>query len=319
MSSVHPVTSAAPQWPSAHGNLVLEQGNDTTASLIRKIIAAWPFILLLVICAIVVETAWLRWVAVPLYTAQMTVAPVVNDADPAAHNPSLGAISSLVGLDSRNNGRFDSYIDIRNSIVLAQKLLENPEVRNNIFKSQWDDQTHQWHEPRTVLTPLVDTVKSILGMPAWSPPMASDLEDYLRQKVAVVTDRRTSHTQFSYENANPAFAADLLQLVHASAEEMMREDEEAQTKIKIAHLMDQVEKSSMMENRQALTELLAEEQRVMMLLSPQIPFAAAVTEPPSVGHHPSSPRPVVDLVLAAAVAAGIGILGIAVRTNLSRA
>lgn len=280
--------------------------------ILARILRASPWIALLVVLAVLLTGAWLRWLAPRFYTAQMTVAPYSGNLEHP--EPSLFSLTKLLPSTGQH---FVFYLQTRDSVELASRLMKYPELRAEIFHDQWDPKTQSWHPPRGVVASFKSTLDSVLRVRSWSPPTPADLAAYLAKDVKVTSNVRRTHYTFSYASRDPAFAAWLLGQINDQTQSILRERAKARAELRIAHLLQQITATTVAVNRDVLVRLLAEQQQRLMLINPKLPYAAIVIDPPSVSHYPTSPRPFLDMVLAAFSAAVLGIFvaGWRVRRN----
>ena len=111
-------------------------------------------VLLLGVLGLVLAGLWVRFGAEQRYTAKMTIAPYVDlttTTTTRAPTSLTSSFTSLLGLGTSNPNNFDIYLETRHSVAVASKLLAMLEVRHNLYRAMWDDQTGQWHEPQGVL------------------------------------------------------------------------------------------------------------------------------------------------------------------------
>jgi len=287
---------------------------------LRAVSAAWPLVISLPIVTMALVGVWLRWVAVPIYTTHMSVAPYVDQSSAVRRTDTLGGLSSVLGFGapSSSNFNFNLYLETRLSVALASRLLQIPEVRRAVYGEEWNEETGQWRRPHGVIFALRELVRSIFGLPGWSPPTANDFASYLQKRVKQESDRQRNYFAFYFDNRDPVLGMALLQDIHTGAEAMLRDDAQKRTAVKIDHLIQQIGASTLTENRSALTALLGEEQRESMLIAPEIPFAAIVVDPPSATHYPTSPRALRDLFFAVLAGAALAVVIVVIREEYAR-
>ena len=71
---------------------------------------------------------------------------------------------------------------------------------------------------------------------------------------------------------------ELLRTIHDETETILRDEAQLVPRPRFPNLLRQISSSTVEENRQVLTSLLAEEQRESMLISPSIPYAAIMID-----------------------------------------
>jgi len=229
------------------------------------------------------------------YTAAMTVAP--NRLVSAGNEGNAGGgLSSLIGLQGLTDTQFDLYLTTRNSNLLAAKLMSIPGVPQKIFESLWDKEKRQWRAPPGVWPSLKRGVSRSLGFTPWSPPNSGDVAEFLKKSVTVGTDKRTLITRIEFSDHDRDFSKFLLLTVHSQAESLLREQAQRRTRIMIAHLIHELATVTVTEQREALIQLLSQQEKQMMMIDDNLPYAAVVIDPPSVDTV-GKPRPLLIIFL----------------------
>ena len=242
------------------------------------------------------------------YTAEMTVMPnaAINN-----NSGSISSLSSLAGLSGPNDTTFDTYMAVRNSKLLAERLMKVPGLPQRIFLGQWDASTHQWRPPKGLLPSTKRAISAMLGFKSWLPPDAGDMAQYLSKMVTFESDRRTEITHLKYTNANPQLASFLLQQVHDQAEDILRVQAKNQSDAVINHLLAELRVVTVGEQRSALIELLSEQEKKAMMIDRALPYAAVVIDPPFVDVA-NPPRPLLTLFLVVAGSMFLAAMAVAV-------
>lgn len=260
--------------------------------------------------AAVVAILWLQFNSAPVYMARTVVVP--NKALSATSSPTAGfGFGSLIGLvGAQNNENFNVYLRTHRSNILAERLMEIPGLPQHIFGGQWDEATGTWHPPRGAILEFRRALSGFLGGQPWAPPDAGSLAEFITNNLVVVQDRVTLITELRYEDASPEFAEQFLTAIHSETENLLRAEAELRTRAMIRHLGQQLANVTVTEHRAALVALLSESEKQLMLLDPQLPYAAVVIDPVSAGPSANMPRPLLTLILVV-VATGMLVLALA--------
>lgn len=115
------------------------------------------------------------------------------------------------------------------------------------------------------------------------------LSDYLQKRVKLESAGISSARRLVYSHSDQQFAEYLLGAVHHVADGLIRKNVREEAKARVDYLMGALGQTSNPEHRRALTNLLMEQERVLMLVSIDQPYAAAMVEPPSSGIKPDWP------------------------------
>ena len=119
---------------------------------------------------------------------------------------------------------------------------------------------------------------------------AEDIAAYLSRQVLVKPVGDTSLRTIELEHANPLMARNLLMQLHEAADSILRLELLARTENRLSYLEDTISTTANPEHRQALTNLLIEQERQVMMVRMDKYFAAALVEPPYIHPKPVWPR-----------------------------
>ena len=236
----------------------------------------------------------------PYYKAKLVV---------SAANPMNGAeISSLLADDSlfalrylvqrvgvENASDFLRFENIYDGAAVADILLQQPDVMRGIAH----DKTWNFEEVR----PL-----------SWS---AAQLSDYIQKNITLEPVNGTSLRQMVYHHPNPDFATYFLTGIHQVSDALIRKTVKEEAQERTQYLQQQSASTKNPEHRRALTTLLMEQERLLMLASLEQPYAAAIIEPASASYRaiwPNIPLLFFGLSVAGAVFGFLlGAIGLAWR------
>ena len=229
------------------------------------------------------------------YLAEMTIAPnrIVNSAGEAG----AGGLSSLIGLQGMTDTQFDLYLSTRNSNLLAVRLMATPGIPQRIFDNLWDKEAKVWRPPPGPFAGFKRSISSALGFVPWVPPTSGDVSEFLAKSIKVGTDKRSLITRIEFSNPDPNFAKTLLSTVHEQAEALLRQQAQRRTRVMIAHLVHELATVTVTEQREALIQLLSQQEKQLMMIGDNLPYAAVVVDPPSVNTS-SPPRPLLTIFIA---------------------
>jgi len=255
------------------------------------------------------------------YTATLKLTPTQEDQSLSG---SLGNLASLAGVSlpkSAPVSHFALYLEGVHSRQVAEKLTENPTIMRTLFASQWHDQTGQWEEPASMLRPLKNAIKSVLGFPIfnWQAPSAADVEQYLKQNVVVIEDQEKSIATITFDHPDPVFAVMFLTHVHDAADQILRQRTLVRSTQYIDYLQKKLSTVMVTEHRAALAQALSEQEKLRMMASSSVPFAAEPFGPVTASSRPTTPQPAFVLVLALLVGGLLGAGAVFVRLFVDNA
>lgn len=126
----------------------------------------------------------------------------------------------------------------------------------------------------------------------WTP---ATLSDYIRRRVRIEPIGETPLRRLVYYHPSPEFAAYFLARLQETDNSLIRRS----LRNEAAARVDYLEKASAAianpDHRRGLTDLLMEQERLLMLTSLDQPYAAAVFEPPAASAHAEWPKRVPTL------------------------
>jgi len=296
------ITDSAPfAWP-------------TQRELMIALTKGWKLIFLCVLVAVLWAIDGLHSAPI-LYQAQMSVTPAQTNGGDAARLSAAGGLASLAGfaLPSAQGGGsdFQLYLDSLRSRTIADELAKDPALMHLLFGSEWSEATQSWHEPPPP-TGWAATEKSIfdfLGYPtiAWHEPDGESLYDFINYYVKIQQDPRKNYTAdvvMTYPDAK--FAVQFLNMLHETADNMLRQKAILRTKAYIAYLQDTMSKVTIVEQRVAIAQALSEQQKSAMVAQSGNAYAADLFEKPWAASYPVSPTPAKTLLTWAAIGAFVG-------------
>lgn len=114
----------------------------------------------------------------------------------------------------------------------------------------------------------------------WS---AEKLSEYLKERTRLEPVGTSNARRMVYYHPDGAFAKYMLSAIHHIADGLIRRDIRADSKARVEYLRSAIAETSNPEHRRTLTTLLMEQERLLMLVSIDQPYAASVVEPAAIG------------------------------------
>jgi uncharacterized protein involved in exopolysaccharide biosynthesis len=240
------------------------------------------------------------------YSVSIQLAPVVNSNSEIAGR--LGALSSLAGVNlgqDPNGQLFDLYREGLKSRAAADRLAQIPSLMQRVFEDQWSEKEGVWHEPPSEFRPILNFLRSILGIPVkpWSPPTGEQVYEILQRQLDVIQDTKSPIVVVTIEQSDPGTGAELLLALSDTVDRTLRERALARADQYITYLTQQLNRVTASEIRQALIENLSQQEKIRMMANAGRSFVSDVFSGPSVSPYPSSPN--VSLVLGFALVFGV--------------
>lgn len=277
-------------------------------SLVVAVGAGWRLVALCVLASVSLAVAGLRF-APAEHTAVMVVGPTARTGAAAmgARVPLLGSDGTF-GMAEPGPGEetlsdFARFLELLGSVPVAERLMADPALAQQLFPGRWEAAEGRWMPAAGVLPGLKRLLLALVGREDWVEPDAVILAKRIRERLVVTQVGTSPMRRLAFRHADRAFALDLLGRLAAAADGQLRAEAVRRSAAQIAYIRAKLATVTVAEHRRALIELLAEQERVSMLIEVDLPFAADPIEPPSAARLPDWPDPL--LVLLAALAGGV--------------
>jgi hypothetical protein len=239
----------------------------------------------------------------PTYTATMTVAPP-SVSQTQTPGQMLGSLSDMLGGNGTPES-FKLYLQMIVSQGTADRMEHDHHVMRQVFTGQWDAQNNRWRPRIGLRAMLSNALHALVGRPPVpDAPSVEDLGEFLQANLRVDTPVVGSSVRIvSFSNADPRMASQFLLWAHDAADHLVRESTRQRTIHMIGYLRDRLPAVANTDEHNALTNLLVDQERMLMLLSSGIDYSAMVVDPPLV---PEKPFPAIGKTLALFLLAGLG-------------
>lgn len=284
--------------------------------LSRLFTVFWHNKLLFAACgvgAIVAAATWMH-IAPPTYQSEMALLPNPNDSP--SNTSKTSSLSSLLdlGFGSGDAPNFVKFVDTLTSYRLAERLQDRHRYLQRVFPNRWNEVSGNWAPPNKVIyvSRLI-----FLGRQTKAPNITS-LQDYIRSHMTVDEDKKNHSLLIKFRSLDPVLAVDLLNDIQQEADGLLREDSRDYTQHAISYLESSLTGITAVDHRRALTSLLIDYERTLILVSDNNQaFATIVVDPPTLTSVPVSPK--ASLVYPAfLVVAGLIATGVASLRSRSR-
>lgn len=290
--------SPAPVIPGPITPLATADSVPVHTAILAPLRAAWGWILATVsVCVVLV--LYQQATATPVYSATAVVAA----ATPPSPNK-LGSLSSLASIADVNIGAkqltpFDQFLFVVYSPDLASYQIKVRPMSRLVFADEWDAARRQWKRPAGFGAALRAVFDPIFQLPAWSPPDALTLAGHYGR---VLDERKLADggmMRLAYADTNPQRAAVVLDLMIRDGNEKLRLEAAAAARAQAQYLRSRIEQTGVSAYRNALLDLLAQQEQTLLLSNGATPYAAKVIETVTVSPVPTSQRPVIYALIAA--------------------
>jgi uncharacterized protein involved in exopolysaccharide biosynthesis len=182
---------------------------------------------------------------------------------------------------------------------LADALSKDQKLMQSLFSQNWNAEKGQWQEKTTTVGELKKAVKRILGIPvyAWQPPAGSDVQKLIENFIEIKEDKLTQIVTIRFASSNPTFAKEFLWKIHQNADLILRQRSLRRANQNVKYLQQKLNNLDVASYRQALTDILVQQERFRMIASSNVAFAAEPLGPPYTPATPTRPRSSLILAL----------------------
>ena len=289
--------------PTSHELYTNDQEPDVRELLNDMFCQRWR-ICLAVIMGLLLAIVYLH-LARYEYSATLKIVPTSSAG--SGLGSKFGGLASLAGVSlpgDLGNANFDQFVETIYSLDVASVLAKDQNLMQQIFPEQWDLRTKSWQPPQGMVHSLIRGLKSLLGVPTeqWTPPGSIQLQDYIAKYVTSTDKPKKALTTLEFSHPNRNFAAHFLLALESAADNQLRQRSLERTSVYINYLTQKLETVTVAEHRQALSELLSNQEKVRMVASSTASFAVEIIGEPVTPLKPSSPKP--QVVLPAGVILG---------------
>jgi hypothetical protein len=255
--------------------------------MLALVIRRWRLVLAVELISIGLAVLFLHLVTYK-YTITMQVSPV--DSGSAEQKSGLGgAFAALTGSLTPDVNRIELYMAALTSIKVAKAIADKPDIMHGLFYKEWDSTTQSWHPPRGPLPALISGLENLLGFPpkAWAPPDAKSVLELL----------------ITYRDKDPRFGVALVEAIHEAADGQLRKAVLFRTTAYIDYLLKELQSIDVVPYRNALAQVLAQQELQRIQTLADVPYAIEIFSPPTASPMPTTP--LAPVVLVATALAGL--------------
>jgi len=239
---------------------------------VRAVIARRRLVLAVVLVCTLASVA-VAFLLPPYYRATAVIAPVLDDSSSAMSGimGQLGGLAPLAGMPLGAPDDTQKRIAILTSRAFTKKIVEENDLMPVLFADRWDAAAKRWKAGE-------------------DPPDMWDayrLFDDIRE---VEQDPKTGLVTVSIEWGDPEVAANWVRLHIDTLNRYLQAQAVREAEDSIAYLMDQVDKTSNVEMRQTLFNLVEAQTKKAMLAQVREDFAFKVIDPPIPPDERARPR-----------------------------
>jgi len=276
-----------------------------TAQELLSAIFRRKFVIVLVFVAGIICGVACLFVIEPTYTIRMVIAPNPQSNSSDSNRASGAAALLFSSLGSKNSvDPYDLFTQTLASYRLAQLVEKRDGFLQRLYPQRWDAAHGAWRSNDGLIASIRRKIYGALGRPLSETPTVWDLRERIEKLLVITEIKKTAFREISVELADRQLGLDLLTKLHDEADELVRQDQKERTTAYLGYLESTIDTVTNSDNRKALTDLISENQRTMLLINAPQPFAAQVIDPPVASVTPTNPS-LVKIIL---IFAGLGLV-----------
>lgn len=226
------------------------------------------------------------YAAGPSYMATIRVSPAASDTSLGSTSGASGLLAGLTGgSGSAQVPKFIQFTYALGSVEVARTLDQKYDLLCKVYRGECDPLTHQWKPRNGVREWIVSATSRLSGLPDPNagPRSPIDLANYIAAQVVVNQPKKTdSLIYLTYVNRKPQFAAQFLSQVVSATNDYIRTQSHETQKRYVEYLSGSAAQTTNVEQRQAIDNLLLQEERQLMMTEVDVPYAAQILDGPTV-------------------------------------
>lgn len=222
-----------------------------------------------------------------LTPAQYKASVMVAAQESLSPHGNLGDLGDFAGLAGGLTGGtsfqpFERFTQTIANDTAASAVAKQSWVLPTFFPDEWDGKTKSWH-PRNGISAIAGSgIRLLLGLPGWHPPGPHDLRRKLDAKIGVEKFGRNPAYTISFLWKDPDVAARFLNLLLKTNDAIVQHDAQSRLGNTISYLEQRLETETEINRKNALNQLLLEQERSLMAAEADGPYAAKIIDQMSI-------------------------------------
>lgn len=231
----------------------------------------------------------------PTYTATAIVGPTQEQYTPTPSSQlDRNGFSLLSGGGLLSGPRiitpYDVFLQAIHSREVAASLFADPAIREGLFPGSWDAETKSWRPIVNLRSEIAAPIYWLINRPHATVPTVGAVQNLIRGKLEVsMIDRGPMYT-ITFSSPDRAFAIAFLQQAFLATDRVVKQQNRAEVLRRIDALKNRMNSVDVVAYRSQFTDLVMDQEKQLMVLQGNGPFAATMVVSPGAGDFPDSPR-----------------------------
>jgi uncharacterized protein involved in exopolysaccharide biosynthesis len=290
----------------------MQTGNQTQMEDEIDLLELWRTLLkykrkiLLVSFGAAVVAAGLSLMMPNIYRAEVLLSPVNTDSPKrgfASALGGLGGLASMAGISLGGGGSVDENIAVLQSRNFLWKFVQEKNLMPILFEKKWDEQQKQWKETDPKKQPGqmdVDRMFNAGGL------------------LKVEKEKKTDLVTVTVEWKDAALAADWANSLVEKLNQYTAQQDIARSESNLKYLNEELMRTQIEEMRKILFEMIAAEQKKVMLANTQKEYAFKVLDKAVEPDKKIKPKRSLIVIMAAFVAGFMAVLYVFIKEGIAK-
>jgi hypothetical protein len=225
------------------------------------------------------------WADGPHFSAEMNLLPADSNSveGNSGGSGALGLIAGLTGANLGSVPKFTQFLSALHSTGVAEILDKKYAMSCRIFAGDCDQKTHQWRKRSGWRAWLNGVTSELSGLPNPNGPYTpTELAQYVFGAVDVTIDKTNQVVKLRYQSRKPEFAKQFLTLLVRTTNDYIKNQDRVVQRQYVDYLASQAAIATNVAQRDAIDQLLLQQERKLMLTEVDVPYAATVLDGPTV-------------------------------------
>lgn len=242
-------------------------------------------------------SAWYSLTLPNIYRAEVVVAPVEEQGGGQMTLSGLGGLASMAGISLGRSGNVDIDLAILRSREFLLKFARENNLKQILFEEAWDANSKSWRDKE---------------------PTDWAVYRMLNGMLSVYSNKKTGTISIAIEWTDAGLAARWANILIERLNAHLRQEALERSKRTLEYLNEELGRVRVTDMRQALYDLISQEQKKAMLASTQKEFAFRVLDAAVEPDRKVGPRRSLRVILAGMVAGFLTVLFALIREGMRR-
>lgn len=284
----------------------------SVADIVKRALRGWLFGLIGLVLGIVFGIFSI-WATPPTYTVSIGLLPVDSTNDVSiggGGGETLNALAGLIGMSGGPVPKFTRFVASLHSTGVARIMEQQYDMVCRTYEGDCNRKTRQWKRHGGFQSGLERIMSQVAHLPdPDAPRTALDLARNTEANVNLTSDRTTHILTLSMDSRDPKFASFYLKTLVQATNDFIRQGDRATIQPYVDYLNAKLATTNLnLAQHDALSNILLDQERRLMLSSVSVPYAAFIQDGPNVTPSNGAKRMlIVDAFLGLVLGMGLGV------------